>query len=69
MSNFNLFNKKIKKQILYINDFIERNFNKIKYFKSNYKEILLNKENRLILIIGAVVILTLSYFLELKNLF
>jgi hypothetical protein len=63
MSNFNLFNKKIKKQILYINDFIERNFNKIKYLKSNYKEILLNKENRLILIIGAVVILTLSYFL------
>ena len=50
MSNFNLFNKKIKKQILYINDFIERNFNKIKYLKSNYKEILLNKENRLILI-------------------
>ena len=55
--------KKIQKQILSVNDLIESNFNKLKYFKSNFKKILFNKDNRLILAIGAVVILTLSYFL------
>ena len=55
--------KKIQKQILSVNDLIESNFNKLKYFKSNYKKILISKDNRLILAIGAVVILTLSYFL------
>ena len=55
--------KKIQKQILSVHDLIESNFNKLKYFKSNYKKILISKDNRLILAIGAVVILTLSYFL------
>ena len=63
MSKHNFLNKKVKKQILSINDLIESNFNKLKYFKSNYKKILLSKENRLVLIIGTVVILTLSYLL------
>ena len=63
MSKHNLSIKKIKKQILSANDLIESNFNKLKYFKSNFKKILFNKDNRLILAIGAVVILTLSYFL------
>ena len=45
MSKHNLLIKKIKKQILSINDLIESNFNKLKYFKSNYKKILLSKEN------------------------
>ena len=63
MSKHNLLNKKIKKQILFLNDFIESNFNKLKYFKSNYKKILLNKNNRVFLGIGTLVILTLSYFL------
>ena len=52
--------KKIQKQILSVNDLIESNFNKLKYFKSNYKKILISKDNRLILAIGAVVILTSS---------
>lgn len=63
MSKHNFLNKKVKKQILSINDLIESNFNKLKYFKSNYKKILLSKENRLVLVIGTVVILTLSFLL------
>ncbi len=61
MSRHNLINKKIKKQILSINDLLENNFNKLKYFKSNYKKILLNKDNRVFLFLGILVILTLSY--------
>ncbi len=63
MSNYNLLIKKIKKQFLSINDHIESYFNKIKYFKSNYKKILFKRDNGLILITGILVILTLSYFL------
>ena len=63
MIKHNFLNKKVKKQILSINDLIESNFNKLKYFRSNYKKILLSKENRLVLVTGTVVILTLSYFL------
>tara|TARA_B100000963_G_scaffold334230_1_gene327240 strand:+ start:1567 stop:3057 length:1491 start_codon:yes stop_codon:yes gene_type:complete len=63
MSKHNLINKKIKKQILSINASIESNFNKLKYFKSNYKKIIIDKDNRVFLAISAVVILTLSYFL------
>jgi len=61
MSKHNLLNKKIKKQILFINELLENNFNKLKYFKSNYKKILLNKNNRVFLFTGILVILTLSY--------
>ena len=64
MSKHNSFIKKIQKQILSVNDLIESYFNKIKYFKSNFKKILLNKENRVILGIGIVVILTLSLFID-----
>lgn len=63
MNKQNLLNKKIKKQFLYINDLIESNFSKLKYLKSNFKKILLNKENRVFLAIAIVVILTLFYFL------
>ena len=63
MSNYNLLIKKIKKQFLSINDHIESYFNKIKYFKSNYKKILFKRDNGLILSTGILVILTLSYFL------
>lgn len=63
MSKHNLLIKKIKKQILSINNLIESNFNKIKYLKSNYKKIISVKENRVILVVGIVIILTLSYFL------
>ena len=61
MSKHNLLKKKIKKQILSINELLENNFNKLKYFKSNYKKILLNKNNRVFLFVGILVILTLSY--------
>ena len=61
MSRHNLLNKKIKRQILSINDLFENIFNKLKYFKSNYKKILLNKNNRVFLFVGILVILTLSY--------
>ena len=63
MSKHNSLIKTIKKQILSANDLIESNFNKLKYFKSNFKKILFNKDNRVILAVGIVVILTLSYFL------
>ena len=62
MSKQNSLIKTIKKQILSANDLIESNFNKLKYFKSNFKKILFNKDNTN-LAIGIVVILTLSYFL------
>ena len=55
--------KKIKKQILSINNSIESYFNKLKYFKSNYKKILLSKDNRVFLGVGIVALLTLVYFL------
>ena len=55
--------KTIKKQILSINNSIESYFNKLKYFKSNYKKILLNKEYRVFWGIGVVALLTLTYFL------
>ena len=38
MSKHNSFIKKIQKQILSVNDLIESYFNKIKYFKSNFKK-------------------------------
>ena len=63
MSKHNFLNKKVKKQILSINDLIESSFNKLKYFLRNYRKILFNKDNRLVLVIGVVVILTLSYLL------
>ena len=63
MSKHNFLNKKIKKQILSINDLIESSFNKLKYFIKNYRKILFNKDNRLVLVVGIVVILTLSYLL------
>ncbi len=63
MSKHNLFIKKIQKQILSVNSLIESYFNNIKYLKLNFKKILLNKENRVILGVGIVVILTLSYLL------
>ena len=63
MTKHNLSIKKIKKQILSINDLIESNFNKLNYIKSNYKKILLSKDNRVFLALGIAVILTLFYFL------
>ena len=63
MSKHNPLIKKVKKQFLSINDLIENYFNKIKYLRSNYKKILLNKDNRVFLGFSIVVILTLTYLL------
>ena len=63
MSKHISINKIIKKRFLYVNNLIESNFDKLKYFKSNFKKILFDKDNRLFLSIGIVVILTLFYFL------
>jgi len=63
MSKHFLSIKTFKKQIVSINDSIESYFNKLKYFKSNYKKILLNKEYRVFWGVGIVTFLTLLYFL------
>ena len=61
MYKHNLFIKKLKKQLLLFNNTIENYFNKLKYFKSNYKKILLKGNNIVFLGLAIVVILTLSY--------
>lgn len=63
MIQHNLLIKKFKKQILSINALIESYFNKLKYFKSNYKKFKLSRNNRVFLTCATVVLLTLSYFL------
>ena len=63
MSKQNLFTKKLKKQFLSINDSIESYFNKLRLFFFNLKKTKLSDNNRVILTIGIIVILTLSYFL------
>ena len=63
MIKHNTFLKRVKKQFLQINTFIEGYFNKFKYFKSNYKKILTSLDNKFILGFGIAVILTLTYFL------
>ena len=63
MIKHNTFIKKVKKQFLYTNTLLENYFNKFKYFKSNYKKILINANNKVDIGIGIVVILTLTYFL------
>jgi len=59
--NFSI--KSIKKQILSINEQIESIFNKIKFFRSNYKKIILNRNNRVFLACATVLFLIFSYFL------
>ena len=63
MIKHNTFIKKVKKHFLYTNTLIENYFNKIKYFKSNYKKILVKSNNKVVIGLGTVVILTLTYFL------
>ena len=63
MSKDNFFIKKVKRQILSINDSIESYFNKLKFFISDFKKAGLIKNNRVFFGLSAGVILTLSYFL------
>ncbi len=55
--------KKLKRQILLINNSIENYFNKIKSFKSNLKKTKFDTNSRLFYGLGALLILTLAYFL------
>lgn len=59
MPKQNLFAKKLKKQFLSINDSLENYFSKFNTFKANFKKY---RHNKAILALGALVILTLSYF-------
>ncbi len=63
MRKHNLLSKQLKKQFLSINNTLESYFNSFKSFKSNFKKIKLTTNNRVFLAIGALIILTLSYFL------
>ena len=63
MSKDNFFIKKVKRQILSINDSIESYFNKLKFFISDFKKAGLIKNNRVFFGLSAGVILTLCYFL------
>lgn len=63
MIKHNLLIKKLNKQILSINYSIENSFNKLRYFRVNYKKIIFNKDNRLFLACATFIFLTLFYFL------
>ena len=63
MNKHNLLIKKIKQIFLSINNSIERYFNKLKFFKKNFKKNEFIRNNRVFFGLSAVVILTLSYFL------
>ena len=63
MQKSNLLAKKLKRQILLINNSIENYFNKIKLFKSNLKKTKFDTNSRLFYGLGALLILTLAYFL------
>ena len=63
MNKLNFTSKKFKQRFLSINNSIESFFNKIKFFKSNFKKNEIIKNNRVFFGVAAVVILTLSYFL------
>jgi len=63
MSKQNLFIKKLKKQFLSINDSIENYFNRLNLAFKNIKKTKLSENNRVILYVGIIVILSVSYFL------
>tara|TARA_B100001057_G_scaffold490197_1_gene577966 strand:+ start:2100 stop:3590 length:1491 start_codon:yes stop_codon:yes gene_type:complete len=59
----NLLIKKIKRQILSINTEIENSFNKIRYFKKNYKKIIFNKDNRVFFVSATLILAIVVYLL------
>ena len=63
MSKDNLFTKKLKKQIIYINDLIESYFNKFGIYVATVKKTGLSRNKRVFLITAVIFILSLSYFL------
>ena len=63
MQKSNILAKKLRRQISLINNSIENYFNKIKTLKSSLKKTKFDTNSRLIYGLGALLILTLSYFL------
>ncbi len=63
MRKDNLLAKKIKRQFLYINNFLESNFNNLTLFLRNIKKKKLGINSKVILVTGVSIILFLSYFL------
>ena len=55
--------KKLKKQFLSINDSIENYFDKFNLFIVRIKKNKIDQNNKAILIVGTLIILTLGYFL------
>ena len=63
MSKHNTFSKKFKKQFIFINTKLENYFNNLRYFVLNFKKTKFSNNNKLFLLSGGLIILTLSYFL------
>tara|TARA_Y100001980_G_C14537910_1_gene314965 strand:- start:500 stop:1990 length:1491 start_codon:yes stop_codon:yes gene_type:complete len=63
MRKDNLLAKKIKRQFLSINDFLENYFNNLTFFFKNLKKNKLGTNSKVILGLGVTLILILSYFL------
>ena len=63
MRKDNLLAKKIKRQFLSINNFLESNFNNLTLFLRNLKKNKLGTNGKVILVTGVSIILFLSYFL------
>ena len=63
MRKQNLLSKKIRKQILSINNLLESYFNSLRRFILDAKRLRFDKNNKVFLVIVSIVFLTLVYFL------
>ena len=63
MRKQNLLSKKIRKQILSINNLLESYFNSLRRFILDIKKLRFDKDNKVFLVIVSIIFLTLLYFL------
>ena len=63
MRKHNLLSKKIRKQILSINNLLESYFNSLRRFILDIKRLRFDKNNKVFLVIVSIMFLTLVYFL------
>ena len=63
MRKQNLLSKKIRKQILFINNLLESYFNSLRRFILDAKRLRFDKNNKVFLVIVSIIFLTLVYFL------
>ena len=63
MRKQNLLSKKIRKQILSINNLLESYFNSLRRFILDIKKLRFDKNNKIFLVIVSIIFLTLVYFL------